>query len=35
MIVDSVLTIIKYHIVWANGKTIMDYHEEFEQAQSE
>jgi len=32
---DSVLTIIKYHTRGQTVKTIIDYHEEFEQTQNE
>jgi len=35
MIVDSLLTIIAYHAPGQTEKTIIDYHEEFEQAQNE
>jgi len=35
MIVDFLLTIINYHTHGQTAKTIIDYHEEFEQAQNE
>jgi len=35
MIVDSLQIIISYHTHGQTAKTIMDYHEEFEQAQNE
>jgi len=35
MIVDSLLIIINYHAHGQMAKTIIDYHEEFEQAQNE
>jgi len=35
MIVDSLLTVINYHTRGQTAKTIIDYHEEFEQAQNE
>ena len=35
MIVDSLLTIINYHTRGKTRKTIIDYHEEFEQGQNE
>ena len=35
MIAESLQTIINYHARGQTGKTIIDYHEEFEQVQSE
>jgi len=35
MRVDSLLTIINYHMRCQTEKTIIDYREEFEQAQNE
>ena len=35
MIVDSLVTIMNYHTRGETAKTIIDYHEEFEQAQNE
>ena len=35
MIVDSLLIIMNYHTRGQTAKTIIDYHEEFEQAQNE
>ena len=35
MIVDDLLTIINYHTRGQTRKTIIDYHEDFEQAQNE
>ena len=34
-VVDSLLTIIKYHARGQTAKTTIDYHEELEQAQNE
>ena len=35
MIVDSLLTSMNYHMRGKMAKTIIDYHEEFQQIQSE